>query len=201
MKETVLRKTWYITIFISLILAIRPNTGSAEQPEGTETELEVSGVENFTETLEEPTEPAIEYRYIEGCPLDAEIQRGIFDICERYNVAFELVMAVIMQESSYRADCVGDNGNSIGLMQIQPKWHSELMAELGVTNLYDPLQNVEVGVAIMAMHFERYGEAYDALMAYNGGASYANRMIEAGKVSDYALEVVELAREYTEQNE
>lgn len=148
----------------------------------------------------EPQPPEKQYRYIEGCPLSEELQEGIFDICERYNVSFELVMAVIERESTFKVDAVGDNGNSIGLMQIQPKWHGELMEELGVTDLSEPLQNVEVGVAILASYLEAGHEVYYVLMKYNGGAAYANRMIEAGEISDYALDVTETAYMYEREN-
>ena len=157
---------------------------------------------NIVEVVEEPTPqpPEKQYRYIEGCPLSEELQEGIFDICERHNISFELVMAVIERESTYNVDAVGDNGNSIGLMQIQPKWWGELMDELGVTDLSEPLQNVEVGVAILASYFEAGHEFFYVLMKYNGGAAYANRMIDAGKISEYALEVTETVYMYERQN-
>ena len=159
-----------------------------------------------TETIEEvPTEilveiPTKEYRYIEGCPLSTEIQEGIFDICEEYGVSFELVMSIIMQESSFRPNALGDSGKSKGLMQIQQRWHYEIMEEIGVTDLYDPLGNVEVGVAILKDYFEEHGEIYHVLMRYNGGAAYAESMMKAGKVSEYAQQITERAVEYEKSN-
>ncbi len=205
MKKQILR---LIVIAGAALLALgyTQKTGDAEQPEGAGTKFEVSIEENIQETTEELTEPTEEvtepleeyFRCIEGCPLDEETQRGIFDICERYNVDYYFTMSQIYQESKFNPNLVGDNGNSIGLMQVQPKWWGELIEELGVTDLYDPLQNVEVGVAIMAKWFEVYGgEGYHALMAYNGGYDYAERMIAAGEVSDYATEIMIRAYIYT----
>lgn len=156
--------------------------------------------EPIAETTIAPEVQDPEYRYIQDCPLSKEVQQGIFDICERYNVAFELVMAVIQRESNFNAAAVGDHGDSVGLMQIQEKWHSELMEELGVTDLYDPLENVEVGVALLAQYFKEGKEVYYALMKYNGGGAYAKRMLKAGKVSKYALEITETAFMYEREN-
>lgn len=144
--------------------------------------------------------PVKEYRYISECPLGAEIQEGIFDICEEYGISFEFVMAMIMQESSFRPEALGDGGKSKGLMQIQERWHKATMDEVGVTDLYDPIGNVEVGVAILQGYFEEHEDVYHVLMKYNGGASYANRMMNAGKVSDYAKEITERTVEYERSN-
>ena len=146
-------------------------------------------------------QPVKEYRYIQGCPLSAELQQGIFDICERYNVSFEFVMAVIAQESSYNVNATGDGGDSKGLMQIQEKWHSELMEELGVSDLYKPLDNVEVGAALLQSYFMECEDVYYVLMKYNGGAKYAKGMLKAGKVSEYAREIVERAVTYELEND
>lgn len=161
-------------------------------------EYEVAEVSEEPQIVELPTET--EYRYIQDCPLSKEIQQGIFDICEEYNISFEFVMAVIAQESSFRPNILGDNGQSKGLMQIQEKWHSEIMQELGVTDLQDPLQNVRVGVALLCQYFKEDNEVYYVLMRYNGGEAYANKMLNAGKISDYAIEITERAVEYEEAN-
>ena len=41
-------------------------------------------------------------------PLSAELQHGVRELADRYNVSFELVLAVIMTESSGKADTIGD---------------------------------------------------------------------------------------------
>lgn len=146
----------------------------------------------------EPQEP--QYRYIAECPLSEEVQREIFAICESNGVSFEFVMAVIKKESQYTPDAAGDNCKSKGLMQIQERWHGDLMQELGVTDLYDPVDNVRVGVAILANYFKDDNDPYYVLMKYNGGTAYADRMTAAGKVSDYALEIIETAEKYEREN-
>ena len=69
-----------------------------------------------------------------------------------------------------------------------------------VTDLHDPLQNVKVGVALLCQYFEENDDVYYVLMKYNGGHAYANKMMKAGKVSDYAREITERAIMYEREN-
>ena len=119
---------------------------------------------------EEPVEDKSYMRY--PCPLDDDLQRYIIEVCKIKEVSPALVMAVIGAESQYNADAVGDHGESFGLMQIQPKWHSERMDRLGVYNLLDPKQNVLVGVDILAELLDKENGIEWALSYYsgNGGA-------------------------------
>ena len=158
-------------------------------------------IETYASELKTSDDPnPKEYRYIKDCPLSEEIQEDIFDICESYNISFEFVMAVIAQESGFRPEALGDNCESKGLMQIQPKWHSELMKDLGVTDLFTPTENVKVGAALLSSYFEESDDVYYVLMKYNGGGAYAHKMMKAGKVSDYAREITERAIMYEEAN-
>lgn len=143
---------------------------------------------------------SVRYRYIAGCPLPKKTQREIFEICAGATVSFELVMAVIDKESGFDPKCVSDEGRSVGLMQIQEKWHHGIMDKLGCRDLYDPVQNVRVGVELLKRHFKAYQDAAATLMAYNGGQAYAERMITEGKISDYAESVLEKAAEYEREN-
>lgn len=108
-------------------------------------------------------------------PLDAELQAHIVSTCEWYHIDPPIVFAVIWKESNFSASAVGDSGDSLGLMQIQEKWHRERMERLGCDDLTDPFQNVTVGIDILANHLYRYeGEPERALMAYNAGVTGAN---------------------------
>ncbi len=142
----------------------------------------------------------LQYRFVEDCPLSKKQQRKIFNICARANISYEFVMAVIYTESRFDADCVSDNGESVGLMQIQERWHRPLMDKLGCTNLKNPIQNVRVGVALLQSHCKKYKDPAWALMAYNGGGAYAERMIAKGEVSQYAKKVLQKSQEYEREN-
>ena len=109
-----------------------------------------------------------------------------------------LIFAIAERESGLNPNEVGDNGASIGLMQIQPRWSRERMKRLGVDDLREPRGCVKVAIDILLEYKEKDSDLYFVLMAYNGGMAYAKRNINTP--SDYALKVseraVELSRLY-----
>lgn len=143
----------------------------------------------------EEVEDQIPARTYFDVPLSTDIQDCIFEECEKYNVSPALVVAVIERESKCDLLALGDNGRSFGLMQIQPKWHLQRMVDLGCTDLLDPYQNIKVGVDYLAELQERNPNIYWVLMAYNGGAGYANNRAASGNISEYATSVVARAYE------
>ena len=126
-------------------------------------------------------------------PLDEKLQDHIFAECEKYEIDPSIIIAMIGRESNYRANVVGDSGRSFGLMQIQYKWHSGRMEKLGCDDLLDPYQNVTVGIDLLGELLDRGKGIEWALMAYNGGASYADRLTKEGRVSDYVVSVMDAA--------
>lgn len=135
-----------------------------------------------------PTEPPVEYFDV---PLSEDLQSYIFELCESYEVDSTIIVAMIFRESSFRAHIVGDHGNSLGLMQIQPKWFQERMTELGLTNLLDPYQNVTLGIDYVAELMSSGKSIEWVLMAYNGGRTYANAKAAEGVVTEYARTILE----------
>lgn len=131
----------------------------------------------------EPVVPAVRYFDV---PLSEDLQDHIFVVCENRGVDPAVVIAMIQKESMFKAGAIGDNGNSFGLMQIQPRWHGARMERLGVTDLLDPYQNVIVGIDILAELFSTGGSLEWVLMSYNGGYAHANNHIANGTISDYA---------------
>lgn len=96
----------------------------------------------------------------------------IDEIATSYGLDPDIVRAVIEVESGGDPEAVGDGGESLGLMQIQPRWHGERMARLGVTDLLDPYQNVSVGCNILSELLQKYSTYEMALSAYNSGDPY-----------------------------
>nr|DAF20093.1 MAG TPA: hypothetical protein [Caudoviricetes sp.] len=104
-----------------------------------------------------------------------KMQVYTYCVCKRYGVRYDLVVALIEKESGYKFDEVGDNGHSIGYMQIYEEWHKDRMERLNVTDLRNPYQNVLVGIDYLSELIERYGTVQDALAAYNYGEQGAKR--------------------------
>lgn len=153
----------------------------------TEVETETS-VE--TEVLIEEEKP----RFFD-VPLGEDLQTYIFELSEDIGIDPAIVIAIIEKESNYDISAVGDHGRSLGLMQIQFRWHTARMAELGCDDLLDARQNVCVGIDILADLLEE-GESIEwVLMAYNGGHAYADRLASEGRVSEYANKIIEITNE------
>ena len=136
----------------------------------------------------------LDYRYFD-VPLDLELQEYIFMVCDLYGMEPAIIIAMIEKESTYRADCIGDNGRSFGLMQIQQRWHTQRMLDLGVVDLLNPYQNVAVGIDYISELYANELGMYWALMAYNGGIAYANNLRDQDIVSDYAITVFDRSME------
>ena len=127
-------------------------------------------------------------------PLSEDLQDHIFAECETRGIDPAMIIAMIERESRFDVDAIGDSGRSYGLMQIQPKWHGARMEKLGCDDLLDPYQNVTVGIDLLEELIARGKGVEWALMAYNGGPSYANRLSEKSIVSDYAASVMASSR-------
>lgn len=112
---------------------------------------------------------------------DVKQKDYIEETAESYGISPKLVKAIIEVESGGDANAVGDNGNSLGLMQIQPRYHAQRLKE--GESLLDPKVNVQVGCEILSEIMAKYGTLDEVLTVYNAGhdtgdRSYANRVYE-----------------------
>lgn len=84
---------------------------------------------------------------------------------QKYGVNVDLIREVISAESSFNAKAESSAGAQ-GLMQLMPGTASEY----GVTDPFDPLQNVDGGTHFLSDLLDRYkGNVSLALAAYNAG--------------------------------
>ena len=141
-----------------------------------------------------------EFKYYD-VPISDDIQLKIKEICDSYNIEMPLILAMIKHESGFDSGVLGDGEDSVGLMQIQPKWHSFRMEKLMVTDLTDPVQNVRVGADLLSELIEKGKGIEWALMAYNGGERMADQMYESGKTSIYAQKVMQYKEEINNRQE
>lgn len=117
---------------------------------------------------------------------EPELQKILWKACEEFDCPYELALSVIYCETRYKND-VGDNGDSIGYMQIQPKWHYKRMKALRVESLADPESNFRVGCMILSEYIEENnGSIEDALSCYNTGSPGSREYSD--KVLSYALD-------------
>ena len=103
---------------------------------------------------------------------DPDIPDVIEEACitygKQYGISTEFLEALIWQESRYIADVVSDDGNCIGLCQINQKCHKKRMKRLGVTDLTDERQNIAVACDYLAELFAKSDDPEVVLNWYNG---------------------------------
>jgi soluble lytic murein transglycosylase-like protein len=107
-----------------------------------------------------------------------KIEVMIREVSDRYRVDPALVRAVIETESNYNSTAVSSKG-ALGLMQLVPG----TAQQMGVSDAFDPKQNLDGGVRYLHTLLERYnGDLDKALAAYNAGPGAVDR---AGGVPRY----------------
>lgn len=121
----------------------------------------------------------------EECIVPDHILEMSNEIGKEYNICPELLQSIAFQESRFQADA--QNGGCTGLMQVNPAWHKDRMRELGVTDLYDPEQNMEVAADYLQELFGRYEDVGTVLMVYHGEAGAVSKI----EPSQYADEILE----------
>ncbi len=86
---------------------------------------------------------------------------------QAYNVPKNLIKAIAKAESDFRPDATSKAGAQ-GIMQLMPA----TARELGVTDSYDPYQNIMGGTKYISQMLQKYdGDISLALAAYNAGSN------------------------------
>lgn len=128
------------------------------------------------------------------------MQMYTYIVCKKYNVDYEMVFALIEQESKCVFTASGDNGSSSGYMQIAKRWHLERMNRLGFTDLKNPYHNVVVGIDYIAELQERLKgipediRPYYVLAAYNHGYDGAKKNLWDKGIYKYSYNEQIMAR-------
>ena len=116
------------------------------------------------------------------------------------NLDQALLRAVIAAESGYDPNAVSSKG-AIGLMQLMP----ETAQRYGVSNIYDPAQNVHAGARYLRDLMRKFNDDLSlALAAYNAGEDavvrYGNRIPPYRETREYVPRVMNFYRRYRPQN-
>lgn len=120
---------------------------------------------------------------------DATIDAYIVDSSRRYGIDPLLIYSQMHQESSFKLRATSYKGAS-GLMQLMPA----TAKRLGVTNIYDPKQNIEGGVKYMRMLLDMFGQDVRlALAGYNAGEGavmkYGNQIPPYNETQEYVRRI------------
>lgn len=108
----------------------------------------------------------------------------ILESATRHQVSPHLVLAVIHVESAYQPFAISQVG-ALGLMQVMPLTGAEVAERIGVPwrgrqTLFDPEDNIRIGVAYLRELLDRYGDVRTALAAYNWGPGRIDTRLRRG---------------------
>ena len=107
----------------------------------------------------------------------------------------DLVRAIMANESAFDPNATSSAGAQ-GLMQLMP----QTAASLGVTNSYDPTQNVSGGTRYLRGLLDRFGgDVTKAVAAYNAGPEAVDRyggVPPYSETQSYVTNVLDTLRQY-----
>jgi soluble lytic murein transglycosylase-like protein len=106
------------------------------------------------------------------------------------------VSALIQQESGGNPNAVSNKG-AMGLTQLMPA----TARAMGVTNPFDPAQNIAGGKKYLEQMFARYGDKHTAYEAYWAGPGNVDRWLKSGARSAHDASNMAFAENYARRME
>ena len=88
-----------------------------------------------------------------------------------YQLPWQLILAIAWQESLLDPNAEGDDGTSIGVMQMSLPTAEWLVGQpVSVEQLKNPVLNIDLGTRYVRHQMDRYDDdIYKAVAAYNAG--------------------------------
>jgi soluble lytic murein transglycosylase-like protein len=114
---------------------------------------------------------------------DDPIEKAVAYYSAIYRLDSNLVLAIIEGESRGDTHAYNSNDNGThdsGLMQINSCNHEWLRDELGITDFYEPTQNIKAGVYILSLLTAKYDSLHRVLMCYNMGEFRTSQLWQQG---------------------
>ena len=109
----------------------------------------------------------------------------VFSTCQNSGVEPKLVFAIIQTESSFNPDTISSKG-AVGLMQIMPdtaKYVSDLYFGGIDFDLFNPDDNILIGVTYLTYLLGKFEDKKTALSAYNAGEGNVKSWLENDEYS------------------
>lgn len=112
-------------------------------------------------------------------PLSKELQYHTYQMCEKYDLPYRIIMGMMGTETGWNANAGNERGY-IGIGCISEKYYAKSMKNIGV-DIYTVKGNIEAICIIMRDKMDEFNNnIIYAMMAYNGGSTYARNLIKKG---------------------
>jgi len=135
--------------------------------------------------------------YKRDIPLSDELQEYTYQTAQKYNVDYDLILAIMQTESQFN-NVISDNGEDVGLCQINVINAEWLYKEYGLYNLMEEHQNIEACAVILNKLSDKFDSENAVIMAYNLGEGKAKKYIRSGKTLEYTEKVYKNLNEIKE---
>jgi len=199
------KKTDIIFVLILLIVmtitlvAIKSTNGEMEQCDKSiallETKIEDTKQDQikmdtyFTANISTPMiqieQTEVPNYYIAEIPLDKDLQLYTYNLCQEKQIDYDLVLAVMWNESRFNANALNYNTNGTydhNIMQINDIMKDYALEKCNVTDLENTKDNILVGTTRLSEMVQKYGES-QGLIAYGLGENGMKQLNYKGKYS------------------
>ncbi|MDD3206731.1 MAG: lytic transglycosylase domain-containing protein [Lachnospiraceae bacterium] len=180
-----------LIVFAIKVFAVAPET---------EKEVEIVEITRPEESDEAVKKEKIldqEFSPDEELKLSADMQQLTYEICKEYQISFPFVIAIMESESQFDPNAVGDDGHSIGYMQINEiNW--ERMATDHALDVNIPEDNIRAGIIMLAELFEDYDDPYAVIECYKCGESRGMELFNQGIFKTATFDCSEICRRSVE---
>lgn len=203
MKRNFIPRVFTVLILMAIILLILVAKDSTEA-------MADIHIETKPIPFEEMAAHEIDRIYLEWCAeqeavvsapydfisLDDDLQIFLEERCAEYDLDFWLMASLMFSESSFRTKAVGDNGNSVGLFQINKCWWGE-MEKKGL-DVNEPKDNIEIGLIIFSQYLDKAdGDVEKAIQYYKCGPSRGKKLWNQGKKLSVIQSLLDRAEEWS----
>ena len=123
--------------------------------------------------------------------VDADVRGLVAEAAKNFDVSPLLVDSVIQVESNYNPFAVSAKGAQ-GLMQLMPG----TARRFGVTDSFDPKQNIEAGVRYLKFLQDTFQDDRLAIAAYNAGEKAVAKYRDVPPYAETASYVAKVGKKY-----
>jgi hypothetical protein len=102
-------------------------------------------------------------------PFDFEEQQIMKSICDHYGMDYALILAIAKKESNFDASAIGDQGQSYGMYQIQPRYCYDIYSDEGPIDLLNKYEATVACCKVLTYLYGKFEDTVRVLNAYNTG--------------------------------